>query len=115
MPKHPRQTRDRQSITAQRWTRAASPRRSSRPAVARTLHFDFGIVESARVVRVDDLYFVRFVCGCVGSAPNGTLIGTRSVRGSRQVETDGYERFPFAVGPVVVSRSSLARDLITIR
>jgi len=52
-----------------------SRRRISRPPVAFTLHFDFGIAESAPVgVRGADLHFVRFVCGCVGVVARGRML-----------------------------------------
>jgi len=40
-----------------------------------TLHFDFGVAESAPIGRPDEhLYFVRFVCGCVGVVARGRMI-----------------------------------------
>jgi len=52
-----------------------SRRRISRPPVAFALHFAFGIVEFAPVGRRDeDLYFVRFACGCVGVVARGRMI-----------------------------------------
>src|SRR5262249_8928823 len=114
----------------------------SSPTIAQDTITDAG--RAVRAGRYPLIGSQRYVCGCPASsrqhtgfsgtapnlallvktidgrpedcpAPNGTLIGTRSVREPRQVETDGYERFPFAVGPVIASRSSLARNPITIR
>src|SRR6266446_4136861 len=50
----------------------AAANRSLRPA----MHLDFGIVEFALVgPHVEEVYFVRLTCGCVGVVAHGRMIG----------------------------------------
>jgi hypothetical protein len=62
-------------MTARRPARPTARPRGARPPIALALHFDFGIAEAAPIgFRDEDLYFVRFVCGCVGVVARGRMI-----------------------------------------
>ena len=70
-------------MTAQRSARVAA-RRTWRPLLVPALHCDFGIAESGAIGRRDeDLYFVRFVCGCVRVVALGRMTRRRRRVGLR--------------------------------